>query len=43
MLKHAEAPKRVEVVLRYLDPDVELTVRDDGRGSSPAATVKARG
>ena len=32
MLKHAEAPKRVEVVLRYLDPDVELTVRDDGRG-----------
>ncbi len=34
VLKHAEAPKRVEVVLRYLDPDVELTVRDDGRGSS---------
>ena len=32
VLKHAEAPKRVEVVLRYLDPDVELTVRDDGRG-----------
>ena len=32
MLKHAQAPQRVEVVLRYLDPEVELTVRDDGRG-----------
>jgi signal transduction histidine kinase len=31
VLKHAQAPKRVEVVLRYLDPEVELTVRDDGR------------
>jgi signal transduction histidine kinase len=32
VLKHADAPRRVEVVLRYLDSEVELTVRDDGRG-----------
>jgi signal transduction histidine kinase len=32
VLKHADAPRRVEVVLRYLDAEVELTVRDDGRG-----------
>jgi signal transduction histidine kinase len=32
VLKHADAPGRVEVVLRYLDAAVELTVRDDGRG-----------
>jgi signal transduction histidine kinase len=32
VLKHADSPRRVEVVLRYLDADVELTVRDDGRG-----------
>jgi signal transduction histidine kinase len=32
VLKHAESPRRVEVVLRYLDAEVELTVRDDGRG-----------
>jgi signal transduction histidine kinase len=32
VLKHADSPRRVEVVLRYLDPDVELIVRDDGRG-----------
>jgi signal transduction histidine kinase len=32
VLKHAESPRRVEVVLRYLESDVELTVRDDGRG-----------
>ena len=34
MLKHADAPRRVEVVLRYLDSEVELTVRDDGRGNT---------
>ena len=33
VLKHAGAPRRVEVVLRYLDAEVDLTVRDDGRGS----------
>jgi signal transduction histidine kinase len=31
VLKHADSPRRVEVVLRYLDAEVELTVRDDGR------------
>jgi signal transduction histidine kinase len=34
VLKHADAPRRVEVVLRHLDAEVELTVRDDGRGST---------
>jgi signal transduction histidine kinase len=34
VLKHADSPRRVEVVLRYLDAEVELTVRDDGRGLS---------
>ena len=32
VLKHADSPRRVEVVLRYLDAGVELTVYDDGRG-----------
>jgi signal transduction histidine kinase len=32
VLKHAGSPRRVEVVLRYLEDEVELTVRDDGRG-----------
>jgi signal transduction histidine kinase len=32
VLKHAGSPRRVEVVLRYLESEVELTVRDDGRG-----------
>src|ERR671918_70211 len=32
VLKHADSPRRVEVVLRYLDAEVDLTVRDDGRG-----------
>ena len=32
VLKHADSPRRVEVVLRYLDAEVELTVRDDGPG-----------
>jgi signal transduction histidine kinase len=32
VLKHADSPRRVEVVLRYLDAEVELAVRDDGRG-----------
>jgi signal transduction histidine kinase len=32
VLKHADSPRRVEVVLRYLASEVELTVRDDGRG-----------
>ena len=31
VLKHAGSPRRVEVVLRYRDSQVELTVRDDGR------------
>ncbi len=30
-LRHADSPRRVAVVLRYLDAEVELTVRDDGR------------
>jgi signal transduction histidine kinase len=30
VLKHADTPRRVEVILRYLESDVELTVRDDG-------------
>jgi signal transduction histidine kinase len=34
VLKHADSPRRVEVVLRYLDAEVELTVRDDGRGAA---------
>ena len=34
VLKHADAPQRVEVVLRYLDAEVELTVRDDGRATT---------
>jgi signal transduction histidine kinase len=32
VLKHADSPRRVEVMLRYLDSEVELTIRDDGRG-----------
>jgi signal transduction histidine kinase len=36
VLKHADSPRRVEVVLRYLDEEVELTVRDDGRGIAVA-------
>ena len=32
VLRHADSPRRVDVVLRYLDAEVELTVRDDGRG-----------
>ena len=35
VLRHAVSPRRVEVVLRYLDSEVELHVRDDGR--APAA------
>lgn len=31
VLRHADSPRRVEVVLRYVDVEVELTVRDDGR------------
>jgi signal transduction histidine kinase len=31
VLRHAVSPRRVEVVLRYLDSEVELAVRDDGR------------
>jgi signal transduction histidine kinase len=34
VLKHADSPRRVEVVLHYLDSEVELTVRDDGRGTA---------
>jgi signal transduction histidine kinase len=34
VLKHADSPRRVEVVLRYLDAEVELTVRDDGRANA---------
>ena len=32
VLKHAVSPRRVEVVLRYLDAEVEVSVRDDGLG-----------
>jgi signal transduction histidine kinase len=32
VLRHADSPRRVEVVLRYLESEVELTVSDDGRG-----------
>jgi signal transduction histidine kinase len=32
VLKHAGAPRRVEVVLGYVGAEIELTVRDDGRG-----------
>jgi signal transduction histidine kinase len=32
VLKHADSPRHVEVVLRYLDSEVELSVRDDGCG-----------
>jgi signal transduction histidine kinase len=32
VLRHADSPRRVEVVLCYLDAEVELTVRDDGSG-----------
>lgn len=35
VLRHADAPRRVQVVLCYLDEEIELTVRDDGAG--PAA------
>ena len=34
VLKHADSPRRVEVVVRYLDAEVELAVRDDGRGAA---------
>jgi signal transduction histidine kinase len=34
VLKHADSPRHVEVVLRYLQSEVELTVRDDGRGTA---------
>ena len=34
VLRHAQSPQRVEVALRYLDREVELTVRDDGDGVS---------
>jgi DNA-binding NarL/FixJ family response regulator len=33
VLKHADSPQRVELVLRYLDEGVELMVRDDGRAT----------
>ncbi|HEY8582626.1 MAG TPA: histidine kinase, partial [Capillimicrobium sp.] len=33
VLRHADAPRRVEVAVRYADAEVELTVRDDGRGA----------
>jgi signal transduction histidine kinase len=36
VLKHADSPQRVKVALRYLDEEVELTVRDDGRGIASA-------
>ena len=32
VLRHADSPRRVEVMLRYIDAEVELSVRDDGRG-----------
>jgi signal transduction histidine kinase len=33
VLKHADAPRRVEVVLRHHEREVELVVRDDGQGA----------
>ena len=42
VLKHADSPRRVEVVLRYLDAEVELTVRDDGRGVAAGRRPGAR-
>ena len=36
VLKHADSPERVEVVVRYLDAEVELTVRDDGHAIAAA-------
>jgi signal transduction histidine kinase len=36
VLRHAVSPRRVEVVLRYLECEVELSVRDDGRGPAAA-------
>jgi signal transduction histidine kinase len=41
VLKHANSPQRVDVVLRYLDSEVELSVRDDGCG--PAAGADGQG
>jgi signal transduction histidine kinase len=43
VLKHADSPRRVEVVLRYLDSEVELTVRDDGRGAVAAGHGEGHG
>jgi signal transduction histidine kinase len=42
VLKHARSPSRVEVVLRYLDAEVDLTVRDDGR-ATPAGDGQGHG
>lgn len=43
VLRHADSPRRVEVVLRYLYAEVELTVRDDGRGIAPAGDGHGHG
>lgn len=32
VLRHADSPSRVEVVLRYLEDEIEVSVCDDGRG-----------
>jgi signal transduction histidine kinase len=43
VLKHADAPRRVEVVLRHHDREVELAVRDDGRGPAGAGDGQGHG
>jgi signal transduction histidine kinase len=43
VLKHADSPRRVEVVVRYLDAEVELTIGDDGRGTAAAGDGQGHG
>jgi signal transduction histidine kinase len=43
VLKHAGEVTRVELALRYGDDEVELVVRDDGRGSRAAADGRGQG
>jgi len=43
VLKHGRAVSRVDVVLRYCDHAVELTVRDDGRGAAAASDGRGQG
>ena len=43
VLKHGGAVSRVDVVLRYRDAAVELTVRDDGRGAGASSDGRGHG